>query len=79
MDFLFLLLLSLAVPFLLPIASWVSSRRTRSRVADLEAVVAEQREAIERLSKRLIELDQRGFAPAAPPSPSLAGAPLPRS
>lgn len=82
MDFLFLLLLSLAVPFILPIASWVSSRRTRSRVSDLEAVVAEQREAIERLSKRLTELKRESRAgepgPSAPaPTPGPAAAPQP--
>jgi uncharacterized membrane protein len=80
MDFLFLLLLSLAVPFILPIAAWVSARRTRSRVADLEAVVAEQREAIERLSKRILELrrDQRE-APGAPAVQQPAVAPAPAS
>ena len=80
MDFLFLLLLSLAVPFILPIAAWVSARRTRSRVADLEAVVAEQREAIERLSKRILELkrDQREAPGAlAVQQPAVAPAPAP--
>ena len=44
------------LPFVLPIASWVSARRTRARVAALESVVAEQTAALERLSARLLEL-----------------------
>lgn len=78
MDFIFLLLLALAVPFILPIASWVSARRTRSRVADLEMVVEEQREAIERLSKRIVELKREWREPevAAPAPPPPAEKPL---
>ena len=56
MEFLVPLLLALALPFVLPIASWVSARRTRARVAALENVVEEQTAALERLSARLLEL-----------------------
>jgi hypothetical protein len=66
MDFLVPLLLALALPFVLPIASWVSARRTRARVAALESVVAEQTAALERLSARLLELG-REIKPAAEP------------
>ena len=66
MEFLVPLLLALALPFVLPIASWVSARRTRARVAALESVVAEQTAALERLSARLLELG-REIKPAAAP------------
>ena len=69
MDFLFILLSALLVPFVLPIASWVSARRTRSRVVQLEATVSEQQEAIERLTKRIAEL-RRETRVAEPPAAS---------
>ena len=78
MDFLFLLLLALAVPFILPIASWVSARRTRSRVDDLEAIVSEQREAIERLSKRLVELKRELREPETAPAAAPPARPAPQ-
>ena len=69
MEFLLFGLLALVVPFVLPIASWVSAQRTRSRVLHLESIVEEQRAEVERLSKRLAEL-RREVRPA-----SVAGAP----
>jgi uncharacterized membrane protein len=56
MEFLVPLLVALALPFVLPIASWVSARRTRARVRALEEIVAEQSAALERLSARVREL-----------------------
>lgn len=66
MEFLLFALLGLAVPFVLPIASWVSARRTRRRVEDLEAAVAEQTTTIERLSKSLAELRRQSRPEPAP-------------
>ena len=63
--FLILALFTLAVTYVLPIASWVSARRTRRRVSDLQAALAEQQLALERISKRLVELDMRERAAAA--------------
>ena len=78
MEFLVPLLVALALPFVLPIASWVSARRTRARMTALEQLVSEQTAALERLSARLQELRQEmrttaepvareQRAPAAPP------------
>ena len=77
MDFLLILLSALLVPFVLPIASWVSARRTRSRVVELEAALAEQQSALDRLTKRVAELYREGrpseasagAAPSAKPAP----------
>jgi hypothetical protein len=78
MDFLLLLLGALLVPFVLPIASWVSVRRTRSRVVQLEDALAEQQAAVERLNTRVAEL-LRGTravdAPAAAASAPVVPAP----
>ena len=43
MDFLFLAVIVAAIPFILPIASWVSARRTRARVNQLSDALAQQR------------------------------------
>ncbi len=66
MEFLVPLLVALALPFVLPIASWVSARRTRARVSALEKVVADQSAALERLSARVLEL-RREITTAAQP------------
>lgn len=77
MDFLFFLLIALAVPFALPIASWVSARRTRARVDELEATVAEQQSALDRLNKRVAELRREMRQPDAPDTAVPAGATQP--
>jgi uncharacterized membrane protein len=58
----------LAVPFVLPIISWVMARRARARVDELEDRIAQQDERITRLSNQLALLKKDGAAvPAAAP------------
>ena len=52
---LFWLLLA-AIPFVLPIASWVAARRTRARVEELSRTIRDQQDAIDRLSTQLGQL-----------------------
>jgi uncharacterized membrane protein len=66
MELLVPLLLALALPFVLPIASWVSARRTRRRVAALEALVSEQTAALEQMSALVKELRREMRAPTTP-------------
>lgn len=56
MDFLFLGLLIAAIPFVLPIASWVSVRRTRTRVEALESALEAQEATIDRLKSQVAQL-----------------------
>ena len=93
MDFLFFALLIAAIPFVLPIASWVSARRTRGLVEDLAATLDEQGRTIESLKEQLTQLrrqvteaprtqaeDRRAAAPApsvATPSVRPAAPPAP--
>ncbi len=49
MEFLFLALIALGVPFVLPIVSWVSARRTRARLETVEKLLTDQAAAIRRL------------------------------
>ncbi|HSC28213.1 MAG TPA: DUF2339 domain-containing protein, partial [Vicinamibacterales bacterium] len=58
----------LAVPFVLPIASWVSAQRTRARVASLQGALEEQRAELE-LVKLLLER-VRAASPAVGPAPA---------
>jgi uncharacterized membrane protein len=62
-----LLVLLASIPFLLPVAGWVSARRTRRRVAALEAVVNRQAAEIDALTARLEQLEPQVHteAPAA--------------
>ena len=53
----------LAIPFVLPFISWVSSRNTRRRVDELENRIIEQDERISRLSNQLSQLKEKGVAP----------------
>lgn len=46
----------LAIPFVLPIISWVMARRLRQRVEDLEQQLSQQGERIDRLSTQLSKL-----------------------
>ena len=80
------LLFAIAVPFVLPIASWVSARRTRARVAELRAAVEAQSAALDLLKVQVAQLrrqvreapaDATAEAPAAPPARPPAPAPAP--
>lgn len=59
----------LSVPFILPFVSWLSARKTRARVDDLEVRIAEQDERIQRLTLQLNKLKETGVAPAAAAAP----------
>src|SRR5436190_10988546 len=60
-------LLGIGIPFILPIASWISIRHLRRRVTDLEQTIEDQARSIE-LLKRL----SRPAPAAAAPTPSVA-------
>jgi uncharacterized membrane protein len=64
----------LSIPFVLPIISWVMSRHTRQRVAELENRIAQQDERISRLAAQLSKLKETGVAsqPAAAAQPAVA-------
>ena len=75
MEFVFLGLVFLAVPFILPITGWIATRRVRRRVAALEKVVLEQSSAIDKLQGDLLQLWQSGVrAPAAATDTTVAPA-----
>ena len=65
-DVLFFGLLLAAIPFVLPIASWVAARRTRSRVEELSRIVTDQQTAIDRLSGLVGELRREAREGGAP-------------
>ena len=74
MVFFALSVVLLTVPFLLPIALWVALYRTRTRLALLEAALAEQREVLNRVSGQLAQLTARPATPEpqpAAPAPSV--------
>src|SRR6476469_3948944 len=77
-DLLFFGLLLAAIPFILPIASWVAARRTRARVEELSRTIRDQQSAIDTLSA-----PAPSASPSAPrenPWPELAHSrPSPRS
>ena len=62
----------LAVPFVLPIISWVMARRARQRIDELEARIAQQDERITRLTTQLTQLKKDGVAPQPAPSAVVA-------
>ena len=75
MDFLLLGLLVAAIPFVLPIASWVSARRTRRLVEELAATLDEQGRTIDGLKAQLAQLRrQMTESPVAPPQAAVAPA-----
>jgi uncharacterized membrane protein len=79
-DVLFFGLLLAAIPFVLPIASWVAARRTRSRVEALSHTIREQQSAIDALATQIAQLKREaritaeaarsGEPRAAEPSPA---------
>jgi hypothetical protein len=95
LDVLFFALLGLAIaaiPFVMPIMSWVSANRTRRRVDAVEQVIEDQRVAIDQLKTQVAQLRRqvregpepgeaaaRAAAPAAaaPERPVPGAAPIP--
>ncbi len=78
MEFLLFGLVLALVPFVMPIVAWVSARRTRARVAELETALEAQQATIDRLSDRVKALQREiGTAQPAAPKPSAAVAPQP--
>jgi Predicted membrane protein (DUF2339) len=76
-EFLIFGLALLVVPFVMPIAAWVSARRTRARVAALERTLDAQKVTIELLTERILALQRTAAPPppAAPQPPTPARAP----
>ena len=70
-----LVLALLAIPFVLPFISWVSSRNTRRRVDELENRIIEQDDRISRLSNQLAQLKEKGVAPQPAAAASAVAAP----
>ncbi len=81
MEFLFLIgLLLVAVPFVLPIAAWVSARRTRARLESLEETIAQQRRDLDAAVAAFRQLRREAAgataaSPEAAPAPSRPAAP----
>ena len=68
----------LSVPFILPLISWLIARKTRARVDDLEALLAQQDERISKLALELQKLKESGLiAAAAAPEPRVESKPIP--
>lgn len=65
-------LILVGIPFILPIAAWVSARRSRARLEALEQTVERQQTEIDALRKRLASAPPEPEArrPAAPPQPA---------
>ena len=75
MEFFFLIgLLLVAVPFVLPIAAWVSARRTRARIDALESLVEQQRADLYAVNQALKQLRREPDAPARQPAAPVATA-----
>jgi uncharacterized membrane protein len=78
-EFLVIALAVAALPFVLPIATWVSGRRTRARVRELEDVAVHLHGRIRQLEK-IVDALQGGGETATPrPAPAAAEAPSPQS
>ena len=81
-DALFFLLAALffaAIPFVMPIVAWVSSRNTRLRVNTLEETVRDHERTIDVLKVQVAQLhkEMREAPPAAAPKPTEPVAPKP--
>ncbi len=79
MELLLFGLLALLVPFVLPIASWVSSRSTRRRVDEMSRALAAQATSIEILKEQVVELRRQTNERVSPPSAVVAPRPEPVS
>ena len=79
MEFLFLALILLAIPFVLPIVAWVSARRARTLIETLAKQVDDQQFEINQLKTRLTALVKEGAAPSGVPvtPPAAATPPAP--
>jgi uncharacterized membrane protein len=72
-EFLFLALILLGVPFVLPIVAWVSARRARARIEALAKQVDDQQFEINQLKTRLTALVKEGVRVEGPaPTPAAA-------
>src|SRR5918993_5628514 len=69
-----LVLALLAIPFVLPLVSWVMARRLKTRVEDLEARIAEQDERITNLTTELARVKKAGVAPSPIVAPAATAA-----
>jgi uncharacterized membrane protein len=77
-EFLLFGLVLALVPFVMPIAAWVSARRTRARVAELEASFDTQKATIDLLADRVKALQREIAAARAPAAqPATEAAPPP--
>ncbi len=76
MDYVFLGLLLAVIPFLLPIASWVSARRTRAELDQLSRTVGRQQTTIDLLTAQVGQLRRQSReAPVAAERPPVVTAP----
>src|SRR5688572_30213958 len=72
-----LVLALLAIPFVLPIVSWVMARRARLRIDELEARLELQDDRITTLSNQLALLKKEGAQPRpAAPEPEVSAPPV---
>ena len=69
-------LLLVAIPFVLPIAAWVSARRSRARLEALEKTVELQQAQLEALRTRLATARVDPADPARPVTPAAAAPPV---
>src|SRR4029079_13265747 len=69
-DVLFVWLLLAAIPFALPIASWVAARRTRARVEELSRTIRDQQSTIDTLSIQIAQLKRAESVARAPETES---------
>jgi hypothetical protein len=81
-EFIFFLLAlgMLGIPLVLPIAAWVSARRTRAKLLALEQVIADQRATLDAIGMRLAQIRQDVQPPqaaAASPMPATPPQPAP--
>jgi uncharacterized membrane protein len=74
-EYLFLALILLGIPFVLPIVAWVSARRARTNVEALAQIVDQQQTEINQLKARLTALSKETAARVAPDVPAAAPAP----
>jgi hypothetical protein len=78
-PFILFALVLFAIPFVLPIVSFIMGRQTRQRVAELEADLRDQRATTDRLNARILELKRDLRSPeAAAPEPAAAPPPAAR-